>query len=193
MLNAGTAASLREELEAFHNSMRSLGHLENQDVHYEYRFGDGYLDRLPGLAAELVKLNPSVIVSSPVPANMAVAKATSIIPIVMASGADPVAFGLVKSLSHPGGNVTGLTNFAEELASKQIDLMRELLPRLTRLAALINMETPCMCRNGARPRPRLQRQPSRWYHLNSTALTNWKQPLSSSLKNEPTRCSSPRM
>jgi putative ABC transport system substrate-binding protein len=142
MLNAGTAASLTEELEAFRNSMRSLGYVENRDVRFEYRFGDGYLDRLPGLAAELVGLNPSVIVSSPVPANMAVAKATSIIPIVTASGADPVAFGLAKSLSHPGGNVTGLTNFAEELASKQIDLMRELLPRLTRLAALINMENP---------------------------------------------------
>jgi putative tryptophan/tyrosine transport system substrate-binding protein len=112
------------------------------DVRYEYRFADGYLDRLPGLAVELVKLNPNVIVSSPVPANMAVAKATSTIPIVMASGADPVTFGVVKSLSHPGGNITGLTNFAEELASKQIDLMRELLPQLTRLAALINVENP---------------------------------------------------
>ncbi len=142
MLNAGTAASLTEELEAFGNSMRGLGYVENRDVRFEYRFGDGYLDRLPGLAAELVGLNPSVIVSAPVPANMALAKATSIIPIVTASGADPVAFGLVKSLSHPGGNVTGLTNFAEQLASKQIDLMRELLPRLTRLAVLINMENP---------------------------------------------------
>jgi ABC-type uncharacterized transport system substrate-binding protein len=142
MLSGGSAATLTEELEAFRNSMRSLGYVENRTVQYEYRFADGYLDRLPGLANELVRLNPSVIVSSPVPANMAVAKATNIIPIVMASGADPVAFGVVKSLSHPGGNVTGLTNFAEELASKQIDLMRELLPRLTRLAVLINVENP---------------------------------------------------
>ncbi len=142
VLNAGAATTLTEELEAFRKSMRSLGHVENHDVRFEYRFADGYLDRLPGLVAELVGLNPRVLVSSPLPANMAVAKATSTIPIVMASGADPVAFGLVKSLSHPGGNITGLTNFAEELASKQIDLMRELLPRLTRLAALINVENP---------------------------------------------------
>ena len=142
ILNGGAAAILAEELRAFRTSMRSLGYVENRDVRFEYRFADGNLDRLPVLAAELVSLNPKIIVSSPVPANMAVAKATTTIPIVMASGADPVAFGLVKSLSHPGGNVTGLTNFAEELASKQIDLMRELLPRLARLGVLINVENP---------------------------------------------------
>jgi putative ABC transport system substrate-binding protein len=73
---------------------------------------------------------------------MAVHKITQTIPIVMASGADPVGFGLVQSLAHPGGNVTGLTNFAEELASKQLDLMRELLPRLERVAALVNVTNP---------------------------------------------------
>jgi len=83
-----------------------------------------------------------VIVSAPVPANLAVSKATSTIPIVMANGADPVSFGLVQSLSHPGGNVTGLTNFAEGLASKQIDIMRELLPHLARVGALINVDNP---------------------------------------------------
>jgi putative ABC transport system substrate-binding protein len=142
VLNAGAAATLTEQLKAFRNSMRSLGYVENRDVRFEYRFADGYLDRLPDLAAELVRINPKIIVSSPMPANMAVAKATSTIPIVMASGADPVGFGLVKSLSHPGGNITGLTNFAEQLASKQIDLMRELLPRLARLGVLINVENP---------------------------------------------------
>ena len=142
MLNGGAAATLTEEIEAFRSSMHRLGYIENRNVRFEYRFADGHLDRLPDLAAELVRLNPNIIVSSPVPANMAVAKATSTIPIVMASGADPVAFGVVKSLSHPGTNVTGFTNFAEELASKQIDLMLELLPRLTRLAVLINVENP---------------------------------------------------
>jgi hypothetical protein len=88
VLNAGAAATLTEQLKAFGNSMRSLGYVENRDVRFEYRFADGYLDRLPDLAAELVRLNPKIIVSSPVPANMAVAKATSTIPIVMASGAD---------------------------------------------------------------------------------------------------------
>ncbi|HEY4775234.1 MAG TPA: ABC transporter substrate-binding protein [Xanthobacteraceae bacterium] len=82
------------------------------------------------------------MVSAPVPANLAARQATSTIPIVMADGADPVGFGLVKSLSHPGGNVTGLTNFAEELASKQLDVMRELLPHLARVAVLINIVNP---------------------------------------------------
>jgi putative tryptophan/tyrosine transport system substrate-binding protein len=141
-LNAGAATTLKREIDAFRDGLRNLGHIEGHNVRFEYRFADGYLDRLPTLAAELVRLNPNVIVSSPVPANLAIAKATSTIPIVMASGADPVGFGLVKSLSHPGGNVTGLTNFAEELASKQIDLMRELLPGLARLAALVNVVNP---------------------------------------------------
>jgi putative tryptophan/tyrosine transport system substrate-binding protein len=141
-LNAGAATTLKREIDALRDGLRNLGHIEGHNVRFEYRFADGYLDRLPTLAAELVGLNPNVIVSSPVPANLAIAKATSTIPIVMASGADPVGFGLVKSLSHPGGNVTGLTNFAEELASKQIDLMRELLPGLARLAALVNVVNP---------------------------------------------------
>jgi putative ABC transport system substrate-binding protein len=141
-LNAGAATTLKREIDAFHDGLRSLGHIEGRDVRFEYRFAGGDLDKLPALAAELVRLNPNVIVSSPVPANLAIAKATSTIPIVMASGADPVSFGLVKSLSHPGGNITGLTNFAAELASKQIDLMRELLPGLARLAALVNVANP---------------------------------------------------
>src|SRR5262249_31157126 len=87
----------------------------------------------------LVRLSPRVIVSTPLPAHLAARKETSTIPIVMASGADPVGFGLVASLSHPGGNVTGLANFAEILASKQIDLLREMLPRLTRIGLLVNV------------------------------------------------------
>jgi putative ABC transport system substrate-binding protein len=141
-LNAGAATTLKREIDAFRDGLRNLGYIEGRRVRFEYRFADGDLDKLPALAEELVRLNPNIIVSSPVPANLAIAKATSTIPIVMAWGADPVGFGLVKSLSHPGGNVTGLTNFAEELASKQIDLMRELLPGLARLAALVNVANP---------------------------------------------------
>jgi putative ABC transport system substrate-binding protein len=142
IFNAASAASTKPHYEAFFGAMRQFGYVEGRNVRYEYRFADGFLDRLPALAAELVKLNPTVIVSAPVPANLAVHKATSTIPIVMASGADPVGFGLVKSLARPGGNVTGLTNFAEELASKQLDLVRELLPRLSRVAALVNVTNP---------------------------------------------------
>ena len=122
--------------------MRQLGYVEGSNIRFVYRFADGFLDRLPGLAAELVQLNPRIIVSAPMPANLALRNATTTIPIVMADGADPVSFGLVQSLSHPGGNVTGLTNFAEDLAAKQLDMMRELLPRLARVAVLINVENP---------------------------------------------------
>ncbi|HEX8168385.1 MAG TPA: ABC transporter substrate-binding protein [Beijerinckiaceae bacterium] len=146
VLGAASAASLSVQYEAFRGAMRELGYVEGRTIRYEYRFADGALDRLPTLAAELVALNPRVIVSAPLPANLAVRDATRTIPIVMATGADPVGFGLVDSLARPGRNVTGLTNFAEELASKQLDLLRALLPRLTRVAALVNVANPLHAR-----------------------------------------------
>ena len=142
VLNAASAESNASSYEAFRAALRQLGYVEGRNIRFEYRYADGFLDRLPALAEELVRLNPRVIVSGPLPANLAVRKATATIPIVMATGADPVGFGLVQSLSRPGGNVTGLANFAEELASKQIDVIRELLPRLARVAALVNVENP---------------------------------------------------
>jgi putative ABC transport system substrate-binding protein len=142
VLDAASAAATRRFHEAFRAGLRQLGYVEGRNIRLEYRYADGFLERLPALAAELVELNPRVIVSAPLPASLAIHKATTIIPIVMATGADPVGFGLVKSLSHPGGNVTGLTNFAEELASKQLDVIRELLPRLARVGALVNVKNP---------------------------------------------------
>jgi ABC-type uncharacterized transport system substrate-binding protein len=142
ILWAGSAASNAANFEAFRDAMRKLGYIEGRNVRFEYRLADGMIDRLPGLAAELVALNPDVIVSGPLPASLAVQKATSTIPIVMGTGADPVCFGLAKSLAHPGGNITGVANFAEQLASKQLDLMRELLPRLSRVAVLVNVTNP---------------------------------------------------
>jgi putative ABC transport system substrate-binding protein len=142
MLNAQSAESLAGSYEALHATLRQLGYVEGRNIRFEYRYADGFIDRLPSLAEDLVRLNPSVIVSAPLPANLAARKATATIPIVMANGADPVGFGLVQSLSRPGGNITGLTNFAEALASKQLDVIRELLPGLTRIAALVNVENP---------------------------------------------------
>ena len=139
VLCTGTAEALERYLASFREGMQELGYVEGSNIRFEFRFADGYLDRLPDLANELVRLNPRVIVSTPLPANIAARKATSAIPIVMASGADPVGFGLVASLSHPGGNVTGLANFAEMLASKQIDLLREMLPHLARFGLLVNV------------------------------------------------------
>jgi putative ABC transport system substrate-binding protein len=139
VLCAGTAQALQRYLAGFQEGMRRLGYVDGSNIRFEFRFADGYLDRLPDLAIELVRLNPRVIVSTPLPAHLAARKATNAIPIVMATGADPVGFGLVASLSHPGGNVTGLANFAEMLASKQIDLLREMLPRLARFGLLVNI------------------------------------------------------
>ena len=141
LTSAGAAANARY-LDAFRSGMLELGYVEGSNIRYEYRFADGHLDRLPELAVDLVRIKPNVIVSAPLPTHMALRQATSTIPIVMATGADPVGFGLVTSLSHPGGNVTGLANFAEVLAAKQIDLLRELIPRLSRLGALINVTNP---------------------------------------------------
>ena len=142
VLEAASAATMTGRFDAFRSRLRELGYVEGVNIRIEYRYADGFLDRLPALAAELVSLQPSIIVSAPLPANLAVSKATTTIPIVMANGADSVSFGLVQSLSQPGGNITGLTNFAEDLASKQIDIMRELLPHLARVGVLINVENP---------------------------------------------------
>jgi putative ABC transport system substrate-binding protein len=142
VLEGASAATMADRYDAFRAGLHKLGYVEGVNIRLEYRYADGFLDRLPALAAELVLLQPRVIVSAPLPANLAASKATSTIPIVMANGADPVSFGLVQSLSHPGGNVTGLTNFAEDLASKQIDIIRELLPHLARIGAIINVENP---------------------------------------------------
>jgi putative ABC transport system substrate-binding protein len=142
VLNAASEESTASSYEAFRDALHQFGYAEGRNIHIEYRYADGFLDRLPALAEELVRLNPRVIVAGPLPANLAVRNATATIPIVMATGADPVGFGLVQSLSRPGGNVTGLANYAEELASKQIDVIRELLPRATRIAALVNVKNP---------------------------------------------------
>jgi len=141
-LFAGTEASQDRYLKRFRDGMRELGYTEGSNIRLELRFAEGHPDRLPSLAADLIKLNPDVLIGSPLPPNLALKQATSTIPIVMANVADPVGFGLVKSLSRPGGNVTGLANFTDQLASKQLDLMRELLPRVSRLAVLVNVGNP---------------------------------------------------
>ena len=142
LLSPGGTAAFARFADAFRGGMLELGYVEGSNIRYEYRFADGNLDRLPGLAIDLVRLKPDVILSVALSSNLALHQATSTIPIVMATGADPVGFGLVTSLSHPGGNVTGLANFAEVLGAKQIDLLRELIPRLSRIGTLVNDTNP---------------------------------------------------
>jgi putative ABC transport system substrate-binding protein len=121
---------------AFRERLRELGYIEGQTVAFEVRWGDGQLDRLPKLAAELVRLKVDVIVTAGSPAARAAKNATTSIPIVMATGGDPVGLGLVASLARPGGNVTGLTTLSRELSGKRLEMLREALPRVTRMAIL---------------------------------------------------------
>jgi putative ABC transport system substrate-binding protein len=139
VLNAGSARSTYPYIKALIEGMATLGYVDGRNVRIEYRFADGDLARLPNLAAELVSLQPAVIISAPLMPNLAVARLTTTIPIVMASSADPVGFGLIKSLAHPGGNVTGMSIFSDELAGKQLEIARELIPLLRRAGILINV------------------------------------------------------
>jgi putative ABC transport system substrate-binding protein len=135
--SSGTATEI---LQSFRDGMRELGYEDKRNVKFEYRFAEGHLDRLPMLVGELIDLNPSVIVSAATAASLAAKRATRTIPIVMPSSADPVGFGIIASLNRPGGNVTGLANFAELLVSKQFELLRELMSQLSRVGVLINPE-----------------------------------------------------
>jgi len=120
--------------EAFRQGLRELGYVEGKNIVIEWRFAEGKLDRLPALAAELVRLKVDIIVTAgPAPTRAAKA-ATTTIPIVMAQDSDPVGNGFVASLARPGGNITGLATLSPELSGKRLELLKEIVPRLTRVA-----------------------------------------------------------
>ncbi len=125
-------------LEAFRQGLRELGYAEGQNIAIESRFAEGKWDQLPGLAAELVRLKVDVIVTFTTPATQAAKQATGTIPIVVAAVIDPVAAGLVASLAHPGGNITGLSQMVPELVGKQLELLKEVAPKISRVALLGN-------------------------------------------------------
>ena len=117
--------------------MRELGYVEGKNLVVEWRFADGKFERLPGLAAELVQLKVDVIVAVASPAIGAAQKATTTIPIVMATTGDPVGSGFVKSLARPGGNITGLSNMGGDIGPKLFDLLHSVVPKLSRVAVLV--------------------------------------------------------
>jgi putative ABC transport system substrate-binding protein len=133
-LNAVSAADNPHRFDAFTQALREMGYVEGKNIVVERRFAEGKLDRLPALAAELVRLNVDVILTTGGISTRAAKEATSTIPIVMAQDNDPVANGFVNSLAHPGGNITGLATFAPELAGKRLELLKEIVPKLTRVA-----------------------------------------------------------
>lgn len=131
-------------VEAFRQGLRELGYVEGQNIAIEYRFSAGNDKLLPDFAAELVRLNVDVIVTWGTPAAGAAKKATGTIPIVMAAAVDPVGTGLIASLARPGGNVTGVTTGGAELSQKTLQLLRELVPGVTRIAVLWNPANPVL-------------------------------------------------
>jgi putative ABC transport system substrate-binding protein len=126
----------------FRQGLRDLGYVEGQNIRFEFRSAEGHLDRLPELAAELVRLKIDIIVTWFTPTAVAAKQATHEIPIVMAETGDPVGTGLVASLPRPGGNVTGIASATAELAGKSVQLIRDMLPRARRVTALANATDP---------------------------------------------------
>jgi len=141
-LSLGPATINPHYAEAFRQGMRDLGYVEGKNLVIEWRDGDGKLERLPDLAAELVRLKVDVIVAAASGPISAAQKATTTIPIVMTSTGDPVGSGFVKSLAYPGGNVTGLSNLGGDTGAKHVDLLLAVVPTLSRLGVLVTPTSP---------------------------------------------------
>ena len=142
LLDFGTADPARLAWwQAFRRRLQELGYVEGHSIGFEARWAQGRAERLPGLAAALVGLRVDVIVTGGSEAARAAKQATATVPIVMATGSDPVKFGIVESLARPGGNVTGVSSISGELMAKRVELLRELLPKISRVAILWD-ETP---------------------------------------------------
>jgi putative tryptophan/tyrosine transport system substrate-binding protein len=138
-LNVASPGALRQQIAAFREGLKESGYVEGQNVAVEYRWGEGQYERLPELAADLVRQQVSVIfVGGGAPAELAVKAATTTIPIVFSTGGDPVRSGLVASLNQPSGNITGVYHFAAGLEAKRLGLLHEMLPKATPIAVLIN-------------------------------------------------------
>ena len=129
-------------VEAFRRGLRELGYVEGDNISIERRSAEGKFDRLPALAAELVRLKVDVLVASSNLAIIALREATHTIPIVMSIAGDPVGAGFIASLARPGGNITGLTVIAEQLSGKRLELLKEINPKITRVAVFRNPTTP---------------------------------------------------
>src|SRR5215467_7387155 len=146
-LSPGDAASESTRIEAIRLALRELGYIEDQNIAIEYRYAEGKVDRFPELAAELVRLKVDIIVAVGDRGIGAAKKATKTIPIVMASsGIDPVEAGYIESLARPGGNVTGPTSLGTELGGKRLELLKEAVPKLGRVAVLYDPTSPTSAR-----------------------------------------------
>ena len=139
---AGSPSAPEEAFKGLDSGLRELGYVDGQNIVIERRYAEGRLDRIPALVNELLQQNPDVFVAFSNGAIRAVQKATKDIPIVIASSIDPVEAGYVKSLAHPGGNLTGVASLMRELSAKRVELLKEIIPRLSRLAVLWDTDGP---------------------------------------------------
>jgi putative ABC transport system substrate-binding protein len=135
-LSGGSPTTSPARYEVFRQRLRELGYVEGNNIVIEYRWAEGKLDRFPALAAELVRLKVDVIVTWGPTATHSAKEVTNTIPIVMANDADPVASGVVANLARPGGNITGLSTLSPELSGKRLELLKEIVPKLSRVAVL---------------------------------------------------------
>jgi putative ABC transport system substrate-binding protein len=142
LLLQGTSASLMTRLEGLQQGLRERGYVEGKNITLEQRFDNDREERLPALAADLIRLRVDIIVAAATPAVMAAKQATGTIPIIIVHSADPVALGLVTSLARPGGNVTGLSSSSPDYSGKQLELLKEAVPKLSRIAILWNAANP---------------------------------------------------
>jgi|SRR5690242_15626254 putative tryptophan/tyrosine transport system substrate-binding protein len=141
-LGNSTAALEAELVDAFRQGLRNLNYVEGQNFVIEYRWAEGRNDRFPGLVAEAVRLQADVILTSGTPATLAAKEGTRTIPIVTAAMGDPISAGVVPSLARPGGNITGLASMSPEIDGKRLELLKELVPGVSRIAVLWNPTNP---------------------------------------------------
>jgi putative tryptophan/tyrosine transport system substrate-binding protein len=133
-LGGASPSANAARIEAFRQGLRELGYVEGKNIVIEYRYAEGKLDRVPALVAEVVRLKVDIIVTGSPTVTRAAKEATVTIPIVMANDGDPVGNGFVASLARPGGNITGLSNLAPEISGKRLELLKEIVPKLSRVA-----------------------------------------------------------
>jgi len=141
-LESGGAERTKSRLAAFEQGLRELGYVQGKNILIEQRYAAGQFEKLPELAAELVRLKVDVILAGGAPAAHAAKEATTTIPIVMGNAADPVGTGLVVSLARPGGNITGLSDFFAGVITKRLELLKEVVSSATRVAVLLNPANP---------------------------------------------------
>jgi putative tryptophan/tyrosine transport system substrate-binding protein len=153
-ISTASLSSLSPRLDALRQGLRGLGYLEGKNLIIEYRSAEGNIDRLPELAAELTRLNVDCIVTAGAAPTRAAKQATGTIPIIMTNTTDPVDGGLIASLARPGGNITGLTNLASELAGKRLELLKEAIPKLSWVTFFLTCADRQQILKGPRPRRR---------------------------------------